>query len=33
VAAYVASQNKIEVNGGGPGVMGAATMGAKSKNG
>ena len=33
VAAYVASQNKIVVNGGGPGVMGAATRGAKSKNG
>jgi len=33
IAAYVASQNKIVVNGGGPGVMGAASKGAKSKNG
>ena len=33
VAAYVASQNKVVVNGGGPGVMGAASKGAKSKNG
>jgi len=33
VAAYVASQNKVVVNGGGPGVMGAASRGAKSKNG
>lgn len=33
VAAYVASQKKIVVNGGGPGVMGAASKGAKSKNG
>jgi uncharacterized protein (TIGR00725 family) len=32
-AAYVASQKKIVVNGGGPGVMGAATKGAKSANG
>lgn len=32
-AAYVASLNKIVVNGGGPGVMGAATKGAQSKNG
>ena len=33
VAAYVAGQKKIVVNGGGPGVMGAATKGAKSQNG
>jgi uncharacterized protein (TIGR00725 family) len=32
-AAYVASQKKIVVNGGGPGVMGAATKGAQSANG
>ncbi len=33
VAAYVASQKKIVINGGGPGVMGAASKGAKSVNG
>lgn len=33
VAAYVASLNKVVVNGGGPGVMGAASRGAKSQNG
>lgn len=32
-AAYVASQHKMVINGGGPGVMGAATRGSKSKNG
>lgn len=33
VAAYVARQGKVVVNGGGPGVMGAATAGAKSVGG
>ncbi|MPM63733.1 hypothetical protein SDC9_110615 [bioreactor metagenome] len=33
VAAYVAQQGKVIVNGGGPGVMGAATAGAKSVGG
>jgi uncharacterized protein (TIGR00725 family) len=32
-AAYVASQKKVVINGGGPGVMNAATQGAKSQNG
>jgi len=33
VAAYVAQQKKVVVNGGGPGVMGAATKGAESVGG
>jgi len=32
-AAYVASLNKVVVNGGGPGVMAASSKGAKSQNG